>query len=90
MKKDSRKEIKRTAQSKYRCLYHIVFAPKYRRKEIYGKLRIDIGEILKKLCEQKGAESIEAEACPDHIHQLNQCAAVHSYSTIHGLSQGQK
>lgn len=70
MKKDSRKEIKRTAQSKYRCLYHIVFAPKYRRKEIYGKLRIDIGEILKKLCEQKDAESIEAEACPDHIHQL--------------------
>ena len=63
-------EIKSTAHSKYRCQYHIVFAPKYRRKEIYGKLWKDIGEILRKLCEQKGAEIIEAEACPDHIHML--------------------
>ena len=69
MKNDKRNEIKSTAHSKYRCQYHIVFAPKYRRKEIYGKLRKDIGEILRKLCEQKGAE-IEAEACPDHIHML--------------------
>ena len=63
-------EIKSTAHSKYRCQYHIVFAPKYRRKEIYGQLRKDIGEILRKLCEQKGVEIIEAEACPDHIHML--------------------
>ena len=63
-------EIRSTAHSKYRCQYHIVFAPKYRRKIIYGKLRKDIGEILRKLCEQKGAEIIEAEACPDHIHML--------------------
>ena len=63
-------EIKSTAHSKYRCQYHIVFAPKYRRKEIYGKLRKDIGEILRKLCEQKGCEIIEAEACIDHIHML--------------------
>ena len=70
MKNDKRNEIKSTAHSKYRCQYHIVFAPKYRRKEIYGKLRKDIGEILRKLCEQKGAEIIEAEACPDHIHLL--------------------
>ena len=63
-------EIKSTAHSKYRCQYHIVFAPKYRRKEIYGQLRRDIGEILRKLCEQKGVEIIEAEACPDHIHML--------------------
>ena len=48
----------------------IVFAPKYRRKEIYGQLKRDIGEILRKLCEQKGVEIIEAEACPDHIHML--------------------
>ena len=58
------------AHSKYRCQYHIVFAPKYRRKVIYGKLRKDIGEILRKLCEQKNAEIIEAEACVDHIHML--------------------
>ena len=68
--KDERNEIKSTAHSKYRCQYHIVFAPKYRRKEIYGQLRRDIGEILRRLCEQKGVEIIEAEACPDHIHML--------------------
>lgn len=65
-----RNEIKSTAHSKYRCQYHIVFAPKYRRKEIYGQLRRDIGEILRRLSEQKGVEIIEAEACPDHIHML--------------------
>ena len=69
MKKEHN-EIKSTAHSKYRCQYHIVFAPKYRRKEIYGTIKKDIGEILRKLCEQKGVEIIEAEACPDHIHML--------------------
>ena len=59
-----------TVSTKYRCEYHIVFVPKYRRKEIYGQLKRDIGEILRKLCEQKGVEIIEAEACPDHIHML--------------------
>ena len=63
-------EIKSLAHSKYRCQYHIVFAPKYRRKEIYGQLKKDIGEILRKLCTQKGVEIIEAEACVDHIHML--------------------
>ena len=63
-------EIRSTADSKYRCEYHIVFAPKYRRKEIYGQIKKDIGEILRKLCEQKDVEIIEAEACPDHIHML--------------------
>ena len=68
--KRTNNEIKRTAHSSYRCQYHIVFAPKYRRKEIYGKLRKDIGEILRKLCEQKGVEIIEAETCIDHVHML--------------------
>ena len=63
-------EIKSSAHSKYRCQYHIVFAPKYRRQVIYGVLKKDIGEILRKLCEQKGVEIIEAEACKDHIHML--------------------
>ena len=66
------KEIKSSAHSKYRCQYHIVFAPKYRRQEIYGKIKKDVGEILRKLCNQKGVEIIEAEACPDHIHMLVQ------------------
>ena len=63
-------EIRSSSHSKYRCQYHIVFTPKYRRKEIYGQLRKDIGEILRKLCEQKDVVIIEAEACPDHIHML--------------------
>ena len=63
-------EIRSSAHTKYRCQYHIVFAPKYRRKEIYGTLKKDIGQILRKLCEQKDVEIIEAEACPDHIHML--------------------
>ena len=64
------KRNKKHSNSKYKCQYHIVFAPKYRRKEIYGQLKKDIGVILRKLCEQKGGEIIEAEACPDHIHML--------------------
>lgn len=68
MLKKSTEEIKSTAHSKYRCQYQIVFAPKYRRKEIYGQLKKDIGEILRKLCEQKSVEILEAEACPEHIH----------------------
>ncbi len=63
-------EIRHTAHSTYRCQYHIVFAPKYRRKVIYGELREDIGQILRKLCEQKGVEILEANAMPDHNHML--------------------
>ena len=54
----------------WNCKYHIVFAPKYRRQIIYGKIKKDIGDIIRKLCEWKGVEIIEAEACPDHIHML--------------------
>ena len=63
-------EIKSTAHSKYRCQFHIVFAPKYRRKVIYKELRADIGQIIRKLCDEKKVEIIEAQACPDHIHML--------------------
>ena len=63
-------DIKSLSHSKWRCKYHIVFAPKYRRQEIYGALKADIGQILRKLCEEKGVEIIEAQACPDHIHML--------------------
>lgn len=52
----------------YECKYHVVFAPKYRRQEIYGKLKIEIGAILRELCRRKNVEIIAAEACPDHIH----------------------
>lgn len=63
-------ELKHTAHSSYRCEYHVVFAPKYRRKVIYNEIKRDIGEILRKLCNEMKVEIIEAEACPDHIHML--------------------
>ena len=58
------------SHTKWNCKYHIVFAPKYRRIVIYGKIKADIGKILRQLCDAKRAEIIEAEACPDHIHML--------------------
>ena len=63
-------DINSLSHSKWRCKYHIVFAPKYRRQVIYGDIRKDIGVILRTLCERKGVEIIEAELCPDHIHML--------------------
>lgn len=63
-------DVKSLSHSKWRCKYHIVFAPKYRRQIIYGKLRADIGRILRELSERKGVEIIEAECCPNHIHML--------------------
>ena len=99
-------EIKHTAHSTYRCEYHIVFAPKYRRKEIYGQLKKDIGEIIRKLCNEKKVEIIEAEACPDHIHMLVSVppyisiaqfvgflkgkSTLMKYSTVCRISQGEK
>ena len=66
----SMNDVKSLSHSKWRCKYHIVFAPKYRRQIIYGKIKADIGAILRKLCDQKGIEIIEANACKDHIHML--------------------
>ena len=63
-------EVRHTAHSSYRCEYHIVFAPKYRRKVIYGQIKADIGVIMRKLCNELKVEILEAEACPDHIHML--------------------
>ena len=58
------------AHTKWNCKYHVVFAPKFRRKVIYNQLRKDIGKILRMLCDRKGIEIIEAELCPDHVHML--------------------
>ena len=58
------------SHTRWECKYHIVFAPKYRRQVIYGKIREDICEILTSLCKRKGVEIIEAEWCPDHIHMF--------------------
>lgn len=88
MKKNSDNEIKSTAHSKYRCQYHIVFAPKYRRQVIYGQIKKDVGEIIRKLCEQKGVEIIEAEACKDHIHLLVSIPPHLSVSQFMGYLKG--
>ena len=64
------KDISSLEHTRWRCQYHVVFAPKYRRLAIYGEIKADIGMILRKLCEQKGIDIIEAQACPDHIHML--------------------
>ncbi len=56
------------SHTRWDCKYHIVFAPKYRRKVIYGKLKKEIGMILRELCERKEVEIVEANACADHIH----------------------
>ena len=69
----------------WECKYHLVFAPKYRRRIIYGELRKEIGEILRELCARKGIEIIEAEACPDHIHMLVRIPPKYSVSEIMGF-----
>lgn len=76
------------AHTKWNCKYHIVFAPKYRRKVIYGKIKVDIGKILRKLCEQKGVEIIEANLCPDHIHMLVSIPPKISVSSFVGYLKG--
>ena len=63
-------DINSLSHSKWRCKYHIVFAPKYRRQVIYGQIKRDIGKILRQLCENKGVEILEAELCKDHVHML--------------------
>lgn len=64
------KDINSLSHSSWRCKYHIVFAPKYRRQVIYGKIKADVGKILRELCERKGVEIEAAECCKDHIHML--------------------
>ena len=76
------------AHTKWNCKYHIVFAPKYRRRVIYGKIKVDIGKILRKLCEQKGVEIIEANLCPDHIHMLVSIPPKISVSSFVGYLKG--
>ena len=84
----TRDDISSLAHSKWNCKYHIVFAPKYRRMVIYKQIKTDIGRILRKLCEQKGVEIIEAEACPDHIHMLLSIPPKYSVAQTMGYLKG--
>ena len=76
------------AHTKWNCNYHIVFAPKYRRQGIYGKLKKDIGKILRDLCARKGVEIIEAELCNDHVHMLVKIPPKMSISSFMGYLKG--
>ena len=81
-------DVESLAHTKWECKYHIVFAPKYRRQIIYGKIKEDIGKTLRKLCEYKGVEIHEAEACKDHIHMLVSIPPKYSVSQIMGYLKG--
>ena len=81
-------EMKHTACSSYRCEYHIVFAPKYRRKVFYEEKRAEIREIIRTLCQWKGVEIIEGEICPDHIHLLLSIPPKISVSGFMGYLKG--
>ena len=76
------------AHTTWNCKYHIVFAPKYRRRVIYGKIRADIGRIIRMLCERKGVNIIEAELCPDHVHMLVEIPPKYSVADIVGYIKG--
>ena len=81
-------DINSLAHTKWECKYHIVFAPKYRRQIIYGNIKADIGQMLRKLCDYKGIEIIEAEACKDHIHMLISIPPKYSVAQIMGYLKG--
>ena len=76
------------SHTRWNCKYHIVFIPKYRRKEIYGKLRSDIGLIIRQLCEYNGVEIVEAHAMIDYIHMLVQIPPKISVSGFMGYLKG--
>ena len=81
-------DINSLSHSKWRCKYHIVFASKYRRQVIYGKIKRDIGVILRQLCENRGVEIIEAELCKDHVHMLVSIPPSESVAQFVGYLKG--
>ena len=81
-------DVNSLAHTKWNCKYHIVFAPKYRRKIIYGELKAEIGKILRQLCEWKQITILEAELCPDHVHMLVEIPPKLSVSGVVGFLKG--
>ena len=76
------------AHTKWNCKYHVVFAPKYRRKVFYNEKRVAIRDIIRTLCQWKGVEIIEGEVCPDHIHLLLSIPPKMSVSGFMGYLKG--
>ena len=81
-------DMESLAHTKWRCQYHIVFAPKYRRQAIYGKYRQEIGKMIRQVCERNDVEIIQANACPDHIHMLVSIPPKMSVSRFMGILKG--
>ena len=81
-------DINSLSHSKWNCKYHIVFAPKFRRKIAYGQLKQDIANILSMLCKRKGVKIVEAEICPDHVHMLVEIPPNISVSSFVGYLKG--
>ena len=81
-------DIHSLSHTKWECKYHIVFAPKYRRKVFFGQMRYEIGKITRELCRWKGVNLLEAEACPDHIHILVEIPPKFSISNFMGFLKG--
>ena len=83
-------DVRSLSHSKWRCKYHIVFAPKYRRQIIYRQLRADIGKILRELCERKGVEIIEAECCPGSYSHVGSDPTPFERGSVYGVPKEQK
>ena len=81
-------DIHSLSHTKWNCKYHIVFAPKYRRKVFYGEKRAEIGKILRELCNWKKVNIINAEVCPDHVHMLVEIPSKYSVSSFMGFLKG--
>ena len=81
-------DVKSLSHTSWNCKYHIVFVPKYRIKVFYEEKRLQIGKILRELCQWKGITIIEAEVCPDHIHMLLEIPPKYSVSSVLGFFKG--
>ena len=81
-------DINSLSHTKWNCKYHIVFAPKYRRKVFYGEKRAEVGAILRQLCEWKGVRIVQAEVCPDHVHMLIEIPPKVAVSSFMGYLKG--
>lgn len=82
------KDINSLSHTKWNCKYHIVFAPKYRRKESYGTNRLEIGAIIRELCRRKEVNIITAEVCVDHVHMFVEIPPKISISSFMGFLKG--
>lgn len=82
------KDIHSLSHTRWNCKYHVVFAPKYRREVFYGEKRLEIGAILRELCNWKGVNIIQAEVCIDHVHMLIEIPPKMSVSSFMGFLKG--